>query len=308
VLPADDADDLTWLLFRQQDVITFRQALRFFTEAAIRHRLRSGRWSEPHPRVFVAHGGAPVTDAQRLWIAALAAGPGALVAGCTAIGQYGLRRYSGPAVHLLLPARRQARRLPPGVVAHRTTVLPADDVHARALPPRTMPARTVVDAAQWAPSEDVATAIVAAAFQRGLVTEREISEVLGRLPRARRRSVIAHAAADAAGGSHSLAELHYLRRSRQQGLPEPSRQVFRVDASGRRRYLDIYYELWRVHVEIDGAQHNDPRAAWADMQRQNDLWIPGERLLRFPAFAVRHHPTEVFAQVRAALLERGWVP
>ena len=78
MLPSDDAADLTWLLFRQQDVITFRQARRFFTEAAIRHRLRSGRWSEPHPRVFVAHGGAPVTDAQRLWIAVLAAGPGAL--------------------------------------------------------------------------------------------------------------------------------------------------------------------------------------------------------------------------------------
>jgi hypothetical protein len=112
VLPSDDADDLTWLLFRQQSVITLRQARRFFSEPAIRHRLRSGRWGEPHPRVFLTHGGAPVTDAQRLWIAALAAGPGALVAGCTAIGQYGLRRYSGSAVHLLLPARRQARRLP----------------------------------------------------------------------------------------------------------------------------------------------------------------------------------------------------
>jgi very-short-patch-repair endonuclease len=171
-----------------------------------------------------------------------------------------------------------------------------------------MPARTVVDAAQWAPSAEVATAIVAAAFQRGLITEEEVAQVLGRLPRARRRSVIAEAAADAAGGSHSPAELDYLRRSRRQGLPEPSRQVFRVDASGRRRYLDLYYEQWGVHVEIDGAQHNDVRAAWADMRRQNDLWIPGDRVLRFPAYAVRHRPAEVFAQVRAGLLTAGWVP
>ena len=81
-----------------------------------------------------------------------------------------------------------------------------------------------------------------------------------------------------------------------------------MDASGRRRYLDLYYEQWGVHVEIDGAQHNDVRAAWADMRRQNDLWIPGDRVLRFPAFAVRHRPAEVFAQVRAALLTAGWVP
>jgi very-short-patch-repair endonuclease len=63
-----------------------------------------------------------------------------------------------------------------------------------------------------------------------------------------------------------------------------------------------------VHVEIDGAQHNDPLAWWADMDRQNALWIEGVRILRFPAWVIRDRPSEVVAQLRAALLAAGWTP
>ena len=52
----------------------------------------------------------------------------------------------------------------------------------------------------------------------------------------------------------------------------------------------------------------DVRQWWADMKRQNDLWVPGDRVLRFPSWAVRHRPDEVAAQVRAALLAAGWRP
>jgi hypothetical protein len=305
MLPPDDADELTWLLFRQRGVITWRQARRFLSESALRHRVRSGRWRRVHHRVYLTHTGT-VTHEQWLWIAALAAGRGAVIAGGTALGEYGLHRYEARGVHVLLPAPRQPEDLPPGVVLHRTAVLPAEHVHRTASPPRTLPARSVVDAAQWARSDDAACAVVAAAFQRGLVTAEEIHAVLGRLPRARRRSVIAAAANDAAGGAESLAELHYARRNRKYGLPKPSLQKERLDAAGRRRYLDVYYDEWQVHVEIDGGQHKDPRHQWADMKRQNQLWVPGDRLLRFPAFVVRNRPDEVFAQVRAALLEAGW--
>jgi hypothetical protein len=44
-------------------------------------------------------------------------------------------------------------------------------------------------------------------------------------------------------------------------LPEPSRQVVRRDAGGRRRYLDTLFQQWGVHVEIDGGQHLEPRHA-----------------------------------------------
>jgi very-short-patch-repair endonuclease len=63
-----------------------------------------------------------------------------------------------------------------------------------------------------------------------------------------------------------------------------------------------------VHVEIDGAQHIEAETWWADMRRQNALWIQGVRVLRFPAWVLRERPSEVFAQIRQALIEAGWRP
>jgi len=61
-----------------------------------------------------------------------------------------------------------------------------------------------------------------------------------------------------------------------------------------------------VHVEIDGGHHRDVAAWWADMKRQNDLWISGDRVLRFPSWIVRSRPAEVVTQVAAALRAAGW--
>ncbi|MDT5038229.1 MAG: hypothetical protein QOE03_3414 [Micromonosporaceae bacterium] len=184
----------------------------------------------------------------------------------------------------------------------------SDQARRAARPPCTTPARSLVDAAQWATSDEAASAIVAAGFQQRLVRVQDIHEVLGRLPRARRRALIAAVAGDAAGGAHSLPEAEFTRLCRRFGLPEPSRQVPRRDVRGRQRYLDAYFEEWHLHVEIDGGQHMEVRSWWADMQRQNDLWIPGDRVLRFPAWAIRHRPAKVATQLSAALQAAGWTP
>jgi hypothetical protein len=153
-----------------------------------------------------------------------------------------------------------------------------------------------------------ASAIVAAGFQQRLVRGEDLHEVLGRLPRARRRALIADVARDAAGGAHSVPEAEFTRLCRRFGLPEPTRQVRRCDAHGRPRYLDAYFAEWHLHVEVDGGQHMEVRTWWADMQRQNDLWTPGDRTLRFPAWAIRHRPTAVATQLRTALEAAGWRP
>ncbi|MFG3419966.1 DUF559 domain-containing protein [Micromonospora sp. NPDC049460] len=303
-VPGNDADDLTCLLFRQDEVVSLDQALRHLSRKALRHRVATGRWRQVHRAVFVAHNG-PIGPAQLRWIAVLAAGPGALLGGLTAAQAGGLHGFPGRPIHLLLPAAR--RRDPPqGVTVHRTTHLPERDVLAVGQPRRTMPARSIVDAAQWAGTDAEARAIVAAGFQQRIVRDEDLREVLDRMPRLRRRKLILGVATDAAGGAHSLAELDFLGLVRRARLPEPIRQMIRRDASGRRRYLDAYFEEWRVHVEIDGGQHIDPRAAWADMRRQNDLWAEGDRVLRFPSWALRAHPAEVIAQLRAALRRAGW--
>jgi very-short-patch-repair endonuclease len=44
------------------------------------------------------------------------------------------------------------------------------------------------------------------------------------------------------------------------------------------------------------------------MQRQNAMGINGDRVLRFPAWALRNDPDGVLEQVRAALIAGGWRP
>jgi hypothetical protein len=171
-----------------------------------------------------------------------------------------------------------------------------------------MAGRSVVDAAQWAASDQQAAGLVVAAFQQRLVGLAEVVDAAARQPQARRRSLVLDVARDAAGGAHSLPEVEFLRLCRRAGLPAPECQVSRIDRAGRRRYLDAYFKDYGVHVEIDGEQHAGTLARWADMERQNDLWVAGDRVLRFPAWIVRRRPADVAAQVRAALEAAGWRP
>jgi hypothetical protein len=311
-LPDDDAGEWEHLLFRQHGVVSRRQALRYLTDRAVRHRIRSGRWQNPHRGVFVTHGG-PLTERQRKWIAVLAVGSvghgrGAILGGLSALGVLGMRRYSSPDIHVLIAAHKQETDPPRGVVVHRTRILPPEDRHMTGDPPCTMPARSLVDAAQWARSDRDAIAVIAAAFQQRLVGVQDMRPVLARMPRIKRRALIVAAVDDAAAGAESISEVEFARLCRRAGLPDPSRQVARMDAGGRKRYRDVYFDDWKVHVEIDGGQHIEVRAWHADMWQHNEVAIAGERLLRFPAWAVRHCPDKVISQLRAALVAAGWRP
>jgi hypothetical protein len=169
-------------------------------------------------------------------------------------------------------------------------------------------ARSVVDAAAWARTDNDARAVVAAAVQQRRALPEEIEGVLVAMPRSRRRALVTETVRLAAGGAHSLSEVDLVALCRRFGLPQPDQQVPRIDASGRQRYLDAYWRMWRLHVEIDGSWHLEVRTWWADMQRQNELWIAGEQVLRFPAWALIHEPAQVAAQLHSALVAAGWRP
>jgi very-short-patch-repair endonuclease len=303
--PFDSFDDLKMLLFRQYGVISRRQALQWLTAKAVRHRLAAGSWEQVHWGIYVTNGALTLDDRQRRMVASLAAGSGrpAAVGGVSALHVMGLRGFSTSAVHV---ARYRVQGPPVFAIVHRTRVLGRDQIHRMTAPPSTIAGRSVLDGAQWAESDASAAALVAAAFQQRLVSLVEVIDAAARQPTARRRALTLDVAGDAAGGAHSLPEVEFLRLCRRAGLPAPECQVRRVDRAGRRRYLDAYFEEFGVHIEIDGEQHADPSARWVDMKRQNDLWVAGDRVLRFPAWIVRRRPAEVAAQVRAALEAAGW--
>ncbi|HEX5596405.1 MAG TPA: hypothetical protein VFX61_10360 [Micromonosporaceae bacterium] len=309
--PGPDGDELDWLSFEQDGILTSSQATALLGRGRLRGKLAGGQWRRVCRGVVVTHNG-PLTAGQTLWVAVLAAGEDAVLAGLHAAREGGLRFRLSGGIHVLVPGTRGyadlRRRLPidmPGVVVHRSGTLPESHLQV-GRPMRTTMARSLVDAAGWARTDDEARTIVAAAFQQRLVTAPEIESVLDDLPRARRRALVRETAQDAAGGAQALSEIDFVKLCRRFGLPAPDLQERRKDATGRNRYIDAYWREWRLQVEVDGAHHMDVRHWAADMRRQNEVWIAGDRILRFPVWVVRHRPVEVAAQVRAALEAAGW--
>ncbi|MEV0456177.1 endonuclease domain-containing protein [Catellatospora methionotrophica] len=306
--------ELEWVLFAQSNVVSWAQASGLLTAAKVRHRVRTGRWRQVCRGVLVA-GDGPLSVDQQRWVAVLAAGPGARLAGLAAAQAGGLRgRFRDERIDVLVAAGGHRpdlfRRLPlgmPAVKVRRTGHLPEVDCQL-ARPVRTSMARSVVDAASWARFPDQAQVIVAAACQQRLTTPDELCEVLGRLPRAPRRELIAATVRDAAGGAGALSEIDFLRLCRKHRLPVPELQQRRVDASGRVRYRDAYWREFGLHVEVDGGHHMEVGHCEADMRRQNYIWTSGDRILRFTAHQVRNHPADVAATLRTALLAAGWSP
>lgn len=224
-----------------------------------------------------------------------------MLAGLTAAGLDGLTGFDDRRIYLLLPASRQVRVRIPGVVVHRSRLLGPADVHPTRLPPRTRVARSLLDAAAWMGTDDRARAVVAAGVQQRIVRAEDLMTVLARQQRLPRRSLIGATLTDIAGGAQALSELDFCRLTRRYGIPEPDRQVVRLDNTGRRRWLDAYWDNARLVVEVDGLWHMEATAWWADMCRDNELTIGGYRVLRFPAFAVREDPDLVARQLAAAL-------
>jgi hypothetical protein len=310
-VPGRDADEFEWVCFEQAGVLTIAQAEELLGRSAVRRQLDGGRWRRLCRDIVSTHNG-PLTADQRLWVAVLVAGREAVLAGTTALRTYGVRGIREGPLRVLIPApRNRSVRLPKmpddmsAVRIVRTRALPPEHLQI-GRPPRTTAARAVVDAAIWAGTPGEARATLAAVCQQRVVTPDEVFEVLAVRRRLPRLGLIRATLVDIAGGAQALSELNLLRVCRRFGLPEPDRQRRRADAHGRTRYLDAYWKQWRVHVEVDGSHHMDAGHWVADMVRQNEVWIKGDRVLRFPALMVRGEPARVGRQLQAALEAAGW--
>lgn len=272
----------------------------------VRRRSQRRTWRPVGSRAVVLHSG-PLPKVQLWWCALINTSGHAVLAGPTALEAAGLKGYETETIHVAVP--KSARPVKqPGVVVHESRRLRPSDVHPGRRPPQVRAAVAVVQAALWSPDAARACALLAAAVQQRLVRLGELSIEMARVRRHRFRKLILLVLADIDGGAHSLAEIDFARLCRKAGLPAPSRQRVRIDSQGRRRYLDVEWDQFRLVVEIDGMFHMEV-ARWVDDSlRGNDISLDGRVLLRFPAVVLRTDPERVLAQVRRGLIKAGWRP
>lgn len=296
-------------------VLTTAQALACLGKNELYWQIASGRWQRPCHGVVVTHSGS-LDETQMLRVALLrCGGPDAALAGLTAAR---LEKFTGfddgqpfaeRPVYVLTPPGHKRLRAPLGltVIVHQSRLLSDTDVHPSRQPRRTRIARSLVDAAQWMPTGRGTMAVLAAGVQQRLVRATDLRTQLGRPGRLNRRQLMLDILGDIEGGAQALSELDFTRKVvRQFRLPEPARQVGKRDSKNRRRWIDVVFEEWKVLVEIDGAQHEDPLHRWDDMERDNDLETDGYRVLRFPAWLVRDNPEQVANKILEALRRAGY--
>jgi very-short-patch-repair endonuclease len=230
-------------------------------------------------------------------------GPRAHLDGATALLASGLERYAEERIRVSVPRGARIRRTPLFDI-RQTRRWAADDVVTTGVP-RARPAVAAVRGALWAVSDRQATLLLTMTTQQGLATAREIGTELLRIRRDKRRRLLQAVVLDLLDGAGSLGELDVVRLLRRRGLPPPDRQVLRTTGQ-RRFYLDLYWEEWRLVVEVDGIQHAWAENVVADALRQNALSVSGDTVLRLPLLGLRLAPEDFLDQIEAALLAQGW--
>jgi hypothetical protein len=226
----------------------------------------------------------------------------------TAAEVHGLVDKPSRVIHVTVAANLDPARYGkiPGVVVHRSR-----RVVRQALPPwqlpRTPVAETVLDLVAASASFDDAYSWLSRATGRRLASAGMIREALAARKRMRWREWLGEALDDVAGGVMFPLELRYVRDvEHAHGLPVARRQARRVLASGV-RYLDNFYDAYRLCVELDGRSSHPPEQKWHDADRDNDNLFAGDvQTVRLGVRDVTVRRCARAAQLAAVLMRRGW--
>jgi hypothetical protein len=288
--------DLDDLVASQAGMVARRQLRAVGIDAdRVRDQVAAGRWVVRTPRVVSSVTG-HLTQEQRQWMAVLHAGPRALLANLSAAETYGLTGWEREYVSVMVDDELSFEPVP-GVNFFRSRR--AFDLLASDRPgiPRTRfePA-ILLWAAYEAPHPRIEQGLVLAALQQRLTTPSRLIEWIDLLHPLRHARMFRRTVSLAEGGVHSGAEREVARMCRRFGIPQPDRQVRRVDRGGRVRWTDAEWRLARgrvVVLEVDGAYHLDVAQAGADAKRARRLTTPTRVIVRATAYEVIHEPHEV---------------
>lgn len=273
------------------------------TQGAIKAALRSGRWQRLNEHVVCMHTGSLTQDEMREAVLASCSSQRAL-AGLTGVAVHGVRGFEVCEVHVLTV--KGARVLPVSgveIVVHEVRELRASDIFSRRGFAVTGIARSLIDAAIWSPDARTGARILAAGVQQRRVRSRDLEREASRRQRMRYGSVLRPFLADLVGGAQALSEVGFLRFCRRHGFPRP-RMNARLDAQGRRRYLDAEFRRpdgTILRVEIDGGIHLTLTQRLVDTRHDNDDVIDRRQTLRFLSIQIYDDDPVAIAQLRRGI-------
>ncbi len=281
---------------QQLELATTRQLVAAgLSKDAICTRCKRGSLHRVHHGVY-SFGTAVLPPGAPELAAVLACGPGSVVSHRSAASLWGLAASSGDATEVTVVGR--SPRIREGLRIHRAQGLNSADRRLRNGIPITSPARTLIDFASRATSDELERAI-AEAYALGLTSERELRRALVR--NANRAGTGAlRVELDREGGpafTRSEAERRMKLLIRQARLPPPL-----VNARVRGYEVDFYWPARKLIVEVDSYRFHGHRAAFErDRTKQTVLAAAGYIMIRVTWRQLDNEPIAVAAAIAQAL-------
>jgi hypothetical protein len=272
--------------------------LRGYSDTAIAHQLRIGRWRLVLPHTFLTSD--TLTWDDRLQAAATFAGEGALLSGRAALGDLGMRSVSRPGrILVLVPAGRQPRSV------DWVQVRPSERPMRRALlpgPPRVAVARAITDACIGVRRQDDVRALVADAVRLKLCTIDELAAELRHCPR-RGSAFLREAIDEVGGGAWSAPEARAATMMRRAGFPRFTQNATLILPDGTTYIADFLWEELRAILEIDSDAHHT--LAGGDGDHTGDRHIDLETF----GYSVVHRTPRLIVKEPERFLRgiRGWL-
>ncbi len=272
------------------------------SDGAIARAVGSGRLHRLHRGVY-AVGRADLPHPWPIRAAILAAGPGSMASHHTAAQLWGVANRSRSlteAIDVTVSSDRR-RRSRPGIRVHHQ-LIERTDCRVRDGIALTSPARTILDLAALV-SGDVLEQLVVEADIRRLASVNELRAVIdhspGRAGTKRLATLLDRGAWQ--GLTRSEAERRALALVARARLPSP-----RVNPIRAEHRIDLHWPDHRLVLEIDGfATHGRRHAFDADHERDLQLEIAGEHVVRATALQLVRTPEAVVAAVASGLARRA---
>ncbi len=234
-------------------------------------------------------------------VAVLASGPDALLSHQTAAALWGLRGYSGGAVHVTVGRKSTSSKR----IRRHFSHVPPDERTAEEGIPVTSVHRTIFDLAT---SEDVdaVIAMIKEAEYRSLWDRLSLWDLLERYPTKRGsrklRFALKRITEEPTGQKRSKLEERFAPFLRRHNLPLPRFNDW-ILLEGKRYQVDCHWPQCRLIVELDGWEGHSSRSAFQDDRtRDRALKVAGYSVIHLTWAQLDSEPEAIASDLRRMLL------